>query len=260
MSGVKHFGIMVIYNKSLLDSITYQCLKDADITLVVCDNSEKTGDNVSIAGKDGVEYLPMGGNRGLSYAYNRALEYIFSSLYAEDGDVISLFDDDTQVSVEYLEKARSMQGQIALPVMRDTLGIMSPVLMEGCYVRRIESTEQLMRLNPRKLSGINSAMALRAGIMRNYRYCEEMFLDYIDHMFIMDMRKKNIFPEVMQVELHQKFSAVEDSAEAARARFALQKRDLKIFYKNSMFLYYIVVLKKHFKLVMKYKDLRMLFC
>lgn len=259
-----HFGIMVIYNKSLEASTTFQSLKESKaITLIVCDNSDQEGiqkDNERNAREASVEYLGMRGNRGLSYAYNRALEYIFNSLYAEDSDYISLFDDDTEITLDYLEQVQSFNGDLALPIMRDDLGIMSPVLMKGNYVRRIESKEQLKNIKPKYLSGINSAMVIRAGIMRNYRYNEEMFLDYIDHMFIMDMRKKSIYPDVLLVELKQKFSAVEDSAEAARKRFTLQKQDLRIFYKDSMYLYYYVVIRKHFKLLKKYKDLRMLFC
>ena len=44
--GLDLFGIIVIYNKNVNDSLTYQCLKKQDnLQIIVCDNSTNDFDN-----------------------------------------------------------------------------------------------------------------------------------------------------------------------------------------------------------------------
>lgn len=260
MKSVKMYGIMVVYNKCLNESLTYQCLKGQDVELVICDNSTGDYGNKDIAAIENVTYLSMEGNKGLSYAYNRALEYIFEKFRPDDADRICLFDDDTRVPEEYFNVLKSAQGEINLPIVKDALGIMSPVKMKGRIAGRFSSVEEVINSDGSCISGINSAMSVRAKVFRNYRYNEEMFLDYIDHMFIMDMRHKNIYPKVLSIEINQNFSAMEDSKVSEIRRFRIQKKDLRIFYKKNPILYYYIVIKKHIKLVKKYKDIRMLVC
>ena len=61
------FGIIVIYNKNVRDSLTYQCLKKQDdLQIIVCDNSTKDFDNKKFVENDGFYYVNMHGNAGLS--------------------------------------------------------------------------------------------------------------------------------------------------------------------------------------------------
>ena len=72
----------------------------------------------------------------------------------------------------------------------------------------------------------------------------------------MDMWAQGIYPKVIPVEVIQDFSAQSDSKDAARARFRIQKKDLRIFYKKNPILYYYITIKKHLRLVIKYKDIK----
>ncbi len=249
---------MIVYNKNIKDTVTYKSLTGKDIRMTVCDNSEGDFGNSAAAKNGGYDYIRMNGNAGLAKAYNSALNHIFSNMSLSDDDLICLFDDDTEVPEEYFEVIKKSDGQIILPVVSDGLGIMSPVRMKGSIAARFKNKNQIFACDERQLSGINSCMAIRAGILRTYRYNEEMFLDYIDHKFIMDMRKRNIYPKAANISVTQSFSAVEDDKERARVRFSLQKKDLRIFYADNRPGYYYVVLKKHIKLTLKYKDIRML--
>lgn len=260
MEGIKVYGIMVIYNKCLKDSAAYTCLKEQDVELVICDNSTKDYGNADIAERDGRSYISMGSNQGLSRAYNKALDYIFSNYEPDSQDVICLFDDDTKIPTEYFQAVKEETAQIMLPIVKDSIGIMSPVSMKKRIATRFASQEEAVGAEEKILSGINSAMAIRVEIFEKFRYNEEMFLDYIDHQFIMDMRERGIYPKVIQVEVVQDFSALNDSKEAARARFRIQKKDLRIFYRKNPILYYYITLKKHLRLVIKYKDIKMMFC
>lgn len=267
MSSVKIYGIMVIYNKLLKDSLTYQSIKNQDIELVVCDNSNDVEmyqkRNQEFASDNNIHFLSMEGNKGLSYAYNRGLEYIFAELSQNLADRICLLDDDTQIPDNYileLQKKENIKKEVLLPIVRDELGIMSPVRLKKGIATRIKSVQELDSIDNKVLSGINSAMAIKAEIYQKYRYDEEMFLDYIDHKFIMDMRELGIYPQVLNIEIKQNFSAVVDSKDAARRRFRMQKKDLKIFYRKQPLRYWYIVVKKHMKLVLKYKDITMMFC
>lgn len=258
MKSVNIFGVLVIYNKRLSESRAYKCLKKQDVKLVVCDNSTVENDNEAIAFADGVKYISMEGNKGLAFAYNEGIKAWRNEVIADDW--ICLFDDDTEIPDEYFECIKKASGDILLPIVTDGRGIMSPVLMEKDIVKRIESRGMLFRTDPKQISGINSCMAVRAGIYDEYTYDNKMFLDYIDHKFIMDMRKVNKFPAVIDVEVRQQFSAIDDDKSAAVWRFEMQKKDLRIFYKENRAGYYYVVIKKHIKLALKYRDIRLLFC
>ncbi len=259
MECVKIYGIMVIYNKCLKDSAAYQCLRHQEILLTVCDNSTKDYGNAQIAQADGIHYISMEDNLGLSKAYNRALNDLFARYQPEKKDYVCLFDDDTVIEKAYLEAVRNSKAEILLPFVYDGMGMMSPVYMPGRVAARFSSEKEALEAEAGKISGINSGMAVHAEIFEKYRYNEEMFLDYIDHMFIMDMREKGIYPEILDIRMEQNFSAVNDSKEAAVKRFRMQKHDLKIFYRKRPLLYFVVVFKKHLKLTLKYKDVKMMF-
>ena len=66
-------AIIVIYNTSCSDSISYQRLKEYGVRMIICDNSTSDYGNQKIVEADGNVYINMGGNKGLSKAYNAAL-------------------------------------------------------------------------------------------------------------------------------------------------------------------------------------------
>lgn len=252
------YGIMVIYNRFLSENRAFEQLINSGITLIVCDNSTSETNNGQTAAQNGAVYLPMHGNQGLSKAYNRALVYILEVLQPQDDDRVCFFDDDTLIPADYFDRIREQNEDILLPIVKDGKGIMSPVQLGNKIVTRFKNKQAALCANRTCLSGINSGMAVRLKIFRDFRYNEEMFLDYIDHMFIMEMRERKIYPYVLNVELYQRFSAVEDDKETARIRFKMQKKDLRIFYGTARGKYWYVVLKKHIKLAVKYRDLGML--
>lgn len=252
MNSVKIYGIVVVYNRCLDESQTFNRLKDKDIKLVICDNSTSDFGNKKIAEQYGAEYVFMDGNKGLSVAYNKALSHIKENYAPDSKDRICIFDDDTTVPDEYLEKVKNIHADIALPIVRDNLGIMSPVYMPGKIAKRFKREEDAFACEGNKISGINSCLSVRFEVIDDYCYNEEMFLDYIDHQFMLDMRKKGVYPQILDVTVEQDFSAVNHSKKEADARFAMQKKDLKIFYKGNFLLYYYIVIKKHIKLFKKY--------
>ena len=224
------FAVMVICNKKIGDSATYQSLESCpEINLTVCDNStEDYGNRQAV--KEGVNYISMGGNFGLAKAYNKALDL----LIGKDG-YVCIFDDDTELGREYFElldaEIEKTKADILLPVVNDSVGIMSPCRIDGVITHRISSVDELDSQN---ISGINSGMAIKTTVFENYRYDENYFLDFIDHAFLRDMKKAGKSIAVAEsVSLKQSFSANDKDVRKAKNRFEIFKKDYLNFCKNA---------------------------
>lgn len=258
------FGIIVIYNKNVRDSITYQCLKKQDdLQVVVCDNSTQNFDNKNIVENDGFYYVNMHGNAGLSKAYNAALDAISSVNEGMKG-YVSLFDDDTFIPDIYFSKLRSeirtKKSDIFLPIVKDEVGILSPSVMRKYYCHR--APENVWAVKQDELCGINSGMAIRLRIFKKYRYNEKIFLDYVDHNFLRDMRKRHCRVSIMDVEIRQTFSSNIRNKEKELIRFKIFKKDINEFYRGGFwnrFFFYYVITRRKMQLTRKYRDPRIMF-
>ena len=232
------YAVLVDYNKPLEESPSYQALRrQKDIVTIVCDNSTQVELDQNLVQKDGNVYLSMHGNRGLSKAYNRALDHIEEEDPVLEGFVM-LFDDDTDIPDSYFDCVRQMikknDADIFLPLVADQdpkLGYLSPSIMKDVYIHR---TKEPFKLKEKELCGINSGMLIRLSLFENYRYNEDLFLDHVDHDFIRSMRRRNARIRIMNTVLEQQFSAYETDPEKALCRFSIFKKDIREFYKGSL--------------------------
>lgn len=173
------YAVLVDYNKPLEESPSYQALRrQKDIVTIVCDNSTQVELDQNLVQKDGNVYLSMHGNRGLSKAYNRALDHIEEEDPVLEGFVM-LFDDDTDIPDSYFDCVRQMikknDADIFLPLVADQdpkLGYLSPSIMKDVYIHR---TKEPFKLKEKELCGINSGMLIRLSLFENYRYNEDLF-------------------------------------------------------------------------------------
>lgn len=258
------FGIIVIYNKNVSNSLTYQCLKKQDnLQIIVCDNSTKDFDNKKFVENDGFYYVNMHENAGLSKAYNAALDVI-SSINEDMKGYVSLFDDDTFIPDIYFLKLRSeirtKKSDIFLPIVKDEVGILSPSVMKKYYCHR--APENIWSVKQDELCGINSGMAIRLKIFKKYRYNENIFLDYVDHNFLRDMRKRHRRVSIMDVEIQQTFSSNVRDKEKELIRFKIFKKDINEFYRKgfwNQFFFYYVITRRKMQLTRKYRDPRIMF-
>ena len=243
------YAILVIYNKSVLDSTTYLfCKEHKEIQLIVCDNSTIDNENKMIVEKDGYQYISMHGNKGLSKAYNMAIDGIQN----KQGYVMIL-DDDTILNEEYYHSIQNLTCDIAIPIVKSQTSILSPCNMDHYVASGWDGKSEINHI-----SAINSGMVINLKLFKNYRYDENLFLDYVDHHFMMDMQNKNI--QVLDCVIHQEFSAEEKtSLESCLNRFRIFKKDSKYFYRNHKLQYFFVVYKRAVRLIFQYKSLRFLF-
>ena len=259
------YGIIVVYNKNVDDSTTYQCLKKHEnLNVIVCDNSTKDYANQAIVEKDGFVYLNMNGNVGLSKAYNKAIDTIFSISPKSEG-YIMLFDDDTYIPEDYfvqMEKAISRKNaDIYLPIVKDEIGVLSPSMMKRHYCHRAIGGD-VWKIKQNELCGINSGMVISLGIFGNYRYNEAIFLDYVDHNFIRDMRKRSKKIEIVQTFLQQSFSSNIFDMDKELVRLDIFKKDIDVFYRQNLgdrIFFHYTMLRRKMKLAIKYKNISILF-
>ena len=111
------------------------------------------------------------------------------------------------------------------------------------------------------LTGINSSMMIRGSAFKNYRYDENIFLDYVDHDFVRSMRSEGKKIEVMKTVIKQDFSRETDNYQAAIHRFKIFKKDLKVYYKKEkggMPVYHLLILVRKLRMLKKYKKISIL--
>ncbi len=257
MSNKKIYAIIVLYNKDLEESVTYNCLKEIkEINIIVCDNSTEDRFSKNLNSAD-IDYINMRGNKGLSKAYNQAIDTI-----REKEGIVCLFDDDTNVNQEYFEKIRDILyrddiSDIYLPLVYDKVGLLSPSYMEGVRSKRISD---INNINLEKISGINSGMAINLSVFKDYKYDEGYFLDSVDHNFIRDMKKRSKKIEILNdVRIEQNFFMNEKSTmDKSLKRFEIYKKDFRRFCNTSAkdrFIGELILLRQRISLFLKYKSI-----
>jgi len=222
--------VLVIYNKPLAQSQTAATLNaPGDARVIIVDNSTADYGNREFAQARGYEYVDMGGNAGLSRAYNRVID----TLEKDDG-LLCLFDDDTEVDSRYFEALRKAaeahpEIDVFAPVVMDQKGIMSPCVIRGVSCRRVKS---LGELPERGVSAINSGLAVRRRVFAGYRYDEGQFLDYVDHAFLRDItghERARIYI-LEDVVLKQAFSgSARQNRTAAMQRYRIFRKDIMFY-------------------------------
>jgi GT2 family glycosyltransferase len=171
----------------------------------------------------------MGGNAGLSRAYNRVIDTL-----VKDSGLVCLFDDDTELDSRYFEvlsRAADTKPEtdVFAPVVVDKKGILSPCIIRGAICRRVGSLNELPSCG---VSAINSGMAVRHRVFADYRYDEGQFLDYVDHAFLRDISgyERGRIHIMEDVKLRQAFSGSErQSRDASMIRYRIFRQDIMHF-------------------------------
>lgn len=248
--------LVVLYNSGIDDvPVLETALRSQYVDdVIICDNSDRYNDNAEQAEHKGITYIAMNGNQGLSKAYNAGVKHCH-------GDVVCVFDDDTQVGDDYFTAVfdlttTSRRWDIALPLVMAGNKVLSPSHFERHRTVPIDPSHMG---NMSDITGINSGMAVRRTLYDHILYDSDLFLDLIDHQFIRDARKAGA--RIVMLEgpvLQQSYSLTTDSMHSALKRFKIFEKDAKRFYSNSFEdkLYcHVMLLGRKLKLCMKYKTL-----
>lgn len=228
MSELTYSAIIVVYNKTIQGSITCESIKQisgVNVEIIVVDNSEIEQGNEIVCADLGYTYISMKGNKGLSKAYNAAID-------KSNSDIIILFDDDTPVTQEYfdvLSKAveNNKDVDIFAPIVYGQDGVIySP--NEFNFLRNHFISNPSQEVSQESFNAIASCLAIRKKVFENYRFNEFLFVDQIDQFFFCEQRALNRKFMKINVSITQNFyqrGAVLD-AESAWKRVRLRMIDV----------------------------------
>lgn len=227
-NNLKITAVVVVYNKSIDGSLTCAgiaaCSRDIDV--VVVDNSDRDFGNREVCSRLGYRYISMGGNAGLSKAYNAAIDA------SPDSDVFVLLDDDTEVDSDYFDaliKAANSNSEVDIfaPVMVGQDGVIySPnnsSFMRNEFMASANEEPVQSRFN-----AIASCLALRSRVFSEYRFNEKLFVDQIDQNLCDDLREQGRRFMKLNVVIKQNFYQRGDglTAEQGWRRLSLRIVDL----------------------------------
>lgn len=202
---LKIVAIVVIYNKQVCESITCQNIQSIanDVEIIAVDNSTIRTSNKQYCKNNGIKYLSMNGNKGLSKAYNAAINLCM------DSDIIILFDDDTEVTIDYFEcllKNANLYLDIDIfaPYIKGQDGIIySPNEFNFLKNHLIHSKGQFIPQDT--FNAISSCLAIRTKVFDKYRFNEALFVDQVDQFFFYEQRKLGRTFGVLDIEIVQNF-------------------------------------------------------
>lgn len=224
--------IVVVYNHWCGDSQTCKAFQDSTVApdrILIMDNSTGDYGNEEYCAEQGWLYCSMGGNQGLTKAYNRGLERLKDRV-----DLVVWADDDTLFPQDYiatlLEYAeKNPQAEVFLPVVKSENYFLSPAIFREEKVFPITS---LRDLEGEEMTAINSGMAVRSSVYDSYRYDERIFLDFVDHDFMGWCRANGVNFCIMERMLIQQsfFGDSRPSAKSRRIRARIYSKDYRVFY------------------------------
>jgi len=226
---MKITAVIVIFNNDISQSVTCKRINaNNNIALLIVDNSTIENKNENYCRINGIDYISMGGNKGLSKAYNTAIDQICNTT-----DVIVLLDDDTEVPDEYFnlllkEDSEKEDIDIFAPIIKGKDGVIySPNNYNFLKNRLVASRTD--EVKQESFNAISSCLAIRSRVFENYRYNEKLFVDEIDHCFFREQRKLNRKFGVLKIEIIQNFHQRENDIAPDNAWKRLRIRILDIF-------------------------------
>lgn len=239
--GIPLIGVaLVIYNKKCLESDSFRAIYSCEISaLVLVDNS--TDPEIQLYNRKeclriGCDYCSMDGNRGLAKAYNAALMSIGGRI-----DFLLLLDDDTIIPENLISILRgaitqNFDADVFVPYVVDQTALLSPCRRVSCLFFRYKKRPDLFT---NKMSAINSGLVihLQKDSKKQPLFNEELFLDCIDHDYILRMIRQGSSFQIYPVEFRQRFFELSSRDEVSQkertlARFALFSEDYRCFCKS----------------------------
>lgn len=250
-------AVVVVYNKKCSESISLKGLDKygSDIDVVVFDNSTTDFGNEQYCRNRGYKYFTEKKNIGLSKAYN----YVISQI---ECDYVMILDDDTELNKKYFDGikkiASKLKYDIILPIVKAGNMIISPSVVQfGCRVNKIRNVNEI---DIRKITAINSGMVVAKRVYDKIMYNEEIFLDYVDHDFMREIRENRFSIKVMtDVIILQSFSMVEKSdLMTEKGRREIYKKDFGVYCKNCKrrIFYHINIWQYNRRLKKKYGEVK----
>ena len=180
------YFLIVIYNKNILDSKSFQNLFKKE-KIIIFDNSENKKiqiENQNFCQKENIIYYTLNQNVGLSKAYN----YVFKKIKNFDFNYLIICDDDTEITNDYLKEIKDKKADFLLPQI---YSIQEKQIVFPTYEKKI-------------IRSINTGLVLSKKIINNEFYDEKYFCYCSDFVFIENIQKKYQF-KILDSQINQNF-------------------------------------------------------
>lgn len=269
----KFGAVIVLYNTKLDESITINSFYknnpfDCVLILDNSTNQEYEEYNESKSKEFGFTYHSFKKNLGLSKAYNYATNY-FKSI---DVDYICLWDDDTEITSEYINGLSTFnftKERVYAPYIFHNDVLVNPsyfsrnpliTIIKGRKYRSVEKVGELVGSN--KLYAINSGLIIPKQIFTSFVYDENIFLDCVDHYFCQEMYKKGNIIDIFPVSINQNYDNEESkirSYEDNITRLQIRLKDLKQVDRKYFFINKCLVLLPLFLSTKDFRYIKLIF-
>lgn len=206
--------VIVIYNAYISESITFKNIVKAKLpycSIIVTDNSEKREylvANEETCRNNCADYINMGGDMGLSKAFNAAVNFLQGKNVSRN-DIVIFLNDDTDITEEYLvslpavvEKNKSYD--IFAPIMQGQNGILYSPARQGFFKNRYPKTIE-EEIPQKDFFAIASCCSCRLYVFDDYRFDENIFMDVVDNDFCYEQRKKGRKFYKVNIVIQQKY-------------------------------------------------------
>lgn len=172
-----------------------------------------------------------------------------------------MFDDDTRIDAEYfklLRKARtSTTNRIFVPLIYSNNRLLSPCILKRNHSTTLfDSQEAALSYDGEEITAINSCMALDLSLFNEYRYDENIFLDGIDHNFLMQMKQKGEHITVFPYQCNHDFSGdSKPPQKSAMVRFSIYAKDYRYILRENIGDYLTLLGRRTMHLTVQYRSL-----
>lgn len=234
------YVVIILYNKKIETSQSVRNLVDLkckNISIIVLDNSDESYivNNKNWANDKHIIYHSMGGNVGLSKAYNYALTLLRDKI----NDIVIWLDDDTHIKKEYFEvlyeKAKNYEWDVFAPIIYGQDGVIySPNKvghLKGHYIKSVNQN-----IPNDKFNAINSCLAVRIKVYKEYYYDESLFMDCVDTKLFDDFRMMNLKFCVLPIKIYQNFFQRSKQKDVNKywSRFQIRIKDTVVYSSSSV--------------------------
>ena len=258
----KIYAIIVIYNSMCSESKTIRQIinNKFEIQIVVVDNSTIETKNEKYCKNNGIIYISMNGNKGLSKAYNKGLELI-----KNEDCYIMLLDQDTIIPNSYFENVINLLSEVnnkfdlIVPIIYCNNKIISPTYGNKFKRKLLNSINEINLVNEKNIYAINSCLIINNKLFNDFSYNENLFLDFIDNDFFDFVHRKKIEIKIIETGIDQNlFILTNNNYDKFLVRYKNIISDAKKYYSNSIIEKLFLIFKLFFwgiKYAKKYKKL-----
>ncbi|WP_394234982.1 glycosyltransferase [Niallia oryzisoli] len=245
--------VVVFYQQRIEQAKTFVSLTNAlvprdqdDIEIILYDNSKNKQD-FNAAGYPGlgITYTHDPRNLGIAAAYN----YAWKKAQVNGSEWLLLFDHDTQVTKEYIEKMikdHAVDEQVAavVPKINSNNTMISPVFSHS--LRPLTLERPAIGLQTEPVMAINSGTLVRVSFINELGGFNEAFaLDYLDHWLFYEIYAKGKKVFLVDVTLEHELSVMDYSTvslnryksilDAEMKFYSAYKKDLLGAYRKQLF-------------------------